>query len=42
MLICEFCQKEYGTKGTLNYHVKTNKKCILLRGETVESKELFN
>ena len=42
MLTCEFCQKEYTTKGTLNYHVKTNKKCILLRGETVESKEFFN
>ena len=42
MLTCEFCQKEYSTKGNLSYHVKTNKKCILLRGETVESKDLFN
>ena len=42
MLTCEFCQKEYTTKGILTHHMKTSKKCILLRGETVESKELFN
>ena len=42
MLTCEFCQKEYSTKSNLTYHVKTNKKCILLRGEIVESKEFFN
>ena len=42
MLKCEFCQKEYTTKSSLNYHVKTNKKCILLRGETAESKEFFD
>ena len=42
MLTCEFCKKEYTTKSVLTHHMKTNKKCILLRGETVESKELFN
>ena len=42
MLTCEFCKKEYSSKSTLNYHVKTNKKCIVLRGETIESKEVFS
>ena len=42
MLTCEFCQKEYSSKSSLNHHVKTNKKCILLRGETLESKLVFN
>ena len=42
MLTCEFCKKEYSSKSTLNYHIKTNKKCILLRGDSIESKEVFN
>jgi hypothetical protein len=42
MLTCEFCLKEYSTKSNLKYHIKTNKKCIVLRGETLESKEVFN
>jgi hypothetical protein len=42
MLTCEFCKKEYTTKSVLTHHIKTSKKCILLRGEKIESKELFN
>ena len=41
MLTCNFCQKEYTTKGSLNNHIKTNKKCIILRGGTIDSTNLL-
>jgi hypothetical protein len=28
---CEFCNNEYKTKSSLNYHKKTTKKCLILR-----------
>lgn len=34
-LKCEFCNKTYTTKSILNHHIKTAKKCILSRGQTV-------
>jgi hypothetical protein len=35
---CSYCQKEFKTQHTLLSHVKRSKKCILSRGEIVESK----
>ena len=33
--ICNFCSKRFTTKSSLNFHIKTNKKCINIRGEEV-------
>ena len=31
MYNCEFCNNQYKTKSSLNYHKKSTKKCLLLR-----------
>jgi hypothetical protein len=28
MFVCQFCSKEYKTKSSLNYHIKSSKKCL--------------
>lgn len=34
--ICEFCNKQYSSKGNLSKHQKTTKKCLILRDEPVK------
>jgi phosphoenolpyruvate carboxylase len=41
MYKCNFCEKEFSSKSSLNYHQKTTKYCIKLQGKNIEDIEKF-
>ena len=38
---CEYCNNILSTTASLNYHKKTNKKCLSSRGNTINNKKEF-
>ena len=35
MFVCEYCKKEFSTKGNIAAHQKTTKYCLELQGKTL-------
>jgi len=41
-MICNFCKKEFGTRSSLNYHIKTAKYCLKIQGNLNDNNEYCN
>ena len=35
MFVCEYCKKEFSTKGILTSHQKSTKYCLILQGKSI-------